>query len=70
MTNQRDELLHPIPQMTTFELRELREALEERLAMATLPPGIRPRDELEQQLSEVIAEQDECTRIRHANIHA
>jgi hypothetical protein len=70
MTNRRDELLHPAPQMTTFELRDLREGLEQRLAMQTLPPGSRPREELQQQLSEVIAEQDERARIRHAGTHA
>jgi hypothetical protein len=30
-----DQQLHPIPQMTTFELRDLRRALEETLAMET-----------------------------------
>jgi hypothetical protein len=70
MTNRCHELLHPIPQMTTFELRELREALEQRLAMHTLAPYSRPREELQQQLSELIAEQDERARIRHAGTHA
>jgi hypothetical protein len=70
MTSRSNELLHPVPQMTTFELTDLREALEETLAMATLPPGSRPRQELQQQLAEVIAEQDDRTRIRRANTHA
>jgi hypothetical protein len=65
MTKLRDELMHPIPQMTTFELRTLREALEQRLAMQTLPPYSQPREELQQELSEVIAEQDERARIRN-----
>ncbi len=56
--------------MTTYELRELRQALEERLPMETLPPLSLSREELQQQLSEVIAEQDERARIRHANTHA
>ena len=70
MTSRRNELLHPIPQMTTFELTDLREALEERLAQETLPACTLPREELRQQLSEVIAEQDERARIRRANTHA
>ena len=56
--------------MTTFELRELRRALEETLAMETPPPYARPREELQQQLSEVIVEQDERARIRRANTDA
>jgi hypothetical protein len=70
MTSRNNDLLHPVPQMATFELRELRRALEERLAMATLPPGSRPREELRQELGEVIAEQDERARIRRAGTHA
>ncbi|HEX2823578.1 MAG TPA: hypothetical protein VHO07_25960 [Streptosporangiaceae bacterium] len=67
-TDQR--LLHPISQMTTYELRDLRRALEETLAMETPPPYARPREELQQQLSEVIVEQDERARIRRANTDA
>jgi hypothetical protein len=70
MTSRSDELLHPIPQMTTFELTDLREALEQSLAMQKLPPGSRPREELQQRLSEVIAEQDDRARIRRAGTHA
>jgi hypothetical protein len=62
-----ERLLHPIPQMTTFELTELRRALEETLAMETLPRYARSREELSEQLADVIAEQDERERIRHAN---
>ena len=61
------QLLHPIPQMTTFELTELRRALEETLAMETLPRYARPREELSKDLADVIAEQDERERIRRAN---
>jgi hypothetical protein len=64
------QLLHPIPQMTTFELTDLRRALEETLAMETLPRYARSREELQQQLSEVIAEEDERARIRRANTDA
>jgi predicted secreted Zn-dependent protease len=70
MTSRSNEVLHPVPQMTTFELTELRVALEERLAMQTLPPCTRPRQELRQQLSEVIAEQDQRARIQRAGTHA
>jgi hypothetical protein len=65
-----DQQLHPIPQMTTFELRDLRRALEETLAMETLPRYVRSREELQQQLSEVIAEQDGRARTRRATANA
>jgi hypothetical protein len=64
------QLLHPIPQMTTFELTDLRRTLEESLAMETLPGQARSSEELQQQLSEVIAEQDERARIRRENTNA
>jgi DNA-binding transcriptional MocR family regulator len=70
MTNRSNEVLHPVSQMTTFELTDLRGTLEDRLAMPTLPPGSLPRGKLQQQLSEVIAEQDDRTRIRRAGTHA
>ena len=50
--------------MTTYELRELRERLEQTLAMQTLPRYVRPREDLSRQLTEVIAEQDERARIQ------
>jgi hypothetical protein len=56
--------------MTTFELRNLRRALEATLAMQTLPRYVRSREELQEDLSEVIAEQDERARIRRANTDA
>jgi hypothetical protein len=56
--------------MTTFELTEMRRALEETLAMETIPRYGRSREELQQQLSEVITEQDERARIRRANTNA
>ena len=67
MTEKNQQLLHPIPQMTTFELTELRRALEETLAMETLPRYTRSREELSKELADVIAEQDERERIRHAH---
>ena len=59
-------LLYPIPQMTTFELKELREKLEEVLSKPELPPYARPRTALQADLADVIAEQVERERIRHA----
>jgi hypothetical protein len=62
---------HPIPQLATFELRDLRQDLETMLAMGELPPYTRPRDELETMLAEVKAEQDDRERIqRQATGHA
>ena len=64
------QLLYPIPQMTTSELTKLRQALEETLAMETLPRYARPREELSKDLADVIAEQDERESIRRANSRA
>jgi hypothetical protein len=61
-----NRLLYPIPQMTTYELRDLREKLEETLAMPELPPYARPREKLQQDLDDVIAEEAVRERIRHA----
>jgi hypothetical protein len=58
---------YPVAQMTTYELRDLRQRLEEVLAMDELPPYTRPRGELQQTLTEVLAEQADRERIRHAN---
>jgi hypothetical protein len=70
VSRKNQQLIHPIPQMTTFELTELRRALEEALAMEALPRYARSREELQQQLSEAITEQDERARIRRANANA
>jgi hypothetical protein len=53
------KLLHPIPQMTTFELRDLRESLERVLGIETLPSHVRPREQLQADLDAVIKEQQE-----------
>lgn len=53
--------------MTTFELTELRRALEETLSVDALPRYSRSREELSEQLADAIAEEDERERIRHAN---
>ena len=63
-------LLYPIPQMTTSELAKLRRALEETLAMETLPRYARPREELSKDLADVIKEQDDRESIRRANSRA
>jgi hypothetical protein len=54
----------PVGQMTTYEIRDLRRTLEETLAMAETPPYTRPREHLEQMLTEVLAEQADRARIR------
>jgi hypothetical protein len=54
---------HPVRQMTTYELGELRERLEETLAMDTLPRYMRSREDLSRQLTEVIAEQESRARL-------
>jgi hypothetical protein len=64
------QLLHPIPQMTTSELTKLRRALEETLAMEVLPRYARPREELSKDLADVIKEQDDRESIRRANSRA
>jgi hypothetical protein len=53
--------------LTTGELQRLREGLEELLAMDTLPRIARPRAELQQELTEVLAEVADRERIRRAN---
>ena len=64
------QLLYPIPQMTTSELTKLRRALEETLAMEVLPRYARPREELSKDLADVIKEQDDRESIRRANSRA
>jgi hypothetical protein len=63
-------LLHPIPQMTTSELKELRSQLEQTLAMETPPRYARPSEELSKDLADVIEEQDKRESIRRANSRA
>jgi hypothetical protein len=57
---------HQLAQMTTSELRDYRQDLETALTMETLPPLYESREELQRRLDDVIAEQDERARIRHA----
>ena len=65
-----ERLLHPIPQMTTFELKELRSQLEQALGMEVLPRHSRSREELSKDLADVIGEQDQRESIRRANSRA
>jgi hypothetical protein len=53
----------PIPQLTTSELQRLREDLKYLLALETLPPVTRSREELQQTLADVIAEQEDRERM-------
>jgi len=62
-TDQKGRLLHPISKLVTWELRELRERLEQALSGPELPPYTRPREELQADLDAVIAEQDERERV-------
>ena len=53
---------HPVYALTTYELNERRSALEH--AIREIPPGTSVPGYLRNALAEVIAEQDERTRIR------
>ena len=58
-----DQPAYPPADMTTSELTKRRRDLEQ--ALTTSPPGAPSQAILRRQLDEVIAEQDERTRIRH-----
>jgi hypothetical protein len=53
---------HPLPALTTFELRDYRSELER--ALAALPEHVPARGLLQGKLAEVIAEQESRTTIR------
>ena len=53
---------HPLPALTTFELRDYRRDLEH--ALAALPDHVPARGLLQGKLGEVIAEQESRTTIR------
>jgi hypothetical protein len=55
---------HPVPALTTFELRDYRRELER--ALASLPGHAPVRGLLEGQLAEVQAEQDARAAVRSA----
>lgn len=55
---------HPLPAMTTFELRDYRRQLESAIAFfSRQDPAPPARDRLQARLDEVLAEQDERARI-------
>lgn len=58
---------HPLPAMTTFELRDFRRELERAIAFfdrqAPAPPA---RARLQARLDDVVAEQDERARLARA----
>jgi len=62
-TDRRQQLLYPITELVTWELRELRTELEKTLAKPEMPPYTRPRSELQADLEAVIAEQADRERI-------
>ena len=58
--------LHPVDQMTTWELTGYREDLETALAPETLSPLDASRDVLQRRLDAVVAEQEERAKIRRS----
>jgi hypothetical protein len=58
---------HPLPALTTFELRDLRRQMENAIAFFdTKDPVPAVRDDLQARLDAVTAEQESRTRIAHA----
>jgi hypothetical protein len=59
-----DQPKHPLPAMTTFELRDYRRDLERAIAFFDRQTPVPPaRDRLQATLDHVIAEQDDRTRL-------
>ncbi len=56
---------HPVPALTTFELRDYRQELEH--AIKSIAPDALAQDELRRKLGEVLAEQESRTHIQHAS---
>jgi hypothetical protein len=62
-----EEPKHPLPAMTTFELRDYRRQLESAIAyFDTIDPVPPARDRLQAKLDDVIAEQDDRKRLADA----
>jgi hypothetical protein len=62
-----DQPKHPLPAMTTYELRDYRRQLELAIAFSGRQNPVPPaRDRLQASLDGVLAEQEERTRIAHA----
>jgi hypothetical protein len=58
---------HPLPAMTTFELRDYRRQLESAITFfAKQDPAPPARDELQAKLDVVLAEQESRTRLANA----
>jgi hypothetical protein len=55
---------HPLPQLTTYELRDYRRQLEH--ALGTVPERTPSRDRLQGRLADVLAEQDSRARVHAA----
>jgi hypothetical protein len=53
---------HPMPQLTTYELRDYRHELEH--ALKTLPDHATVRAQLQARLAEVLAEQESRNRLQ------
>ena len=59
-----DQPKHPLPAMTTYELRDYRRQLENAIAFFDRQTRVPPaRDRLQAKLDDVIAEQDDRARI-------
>jgi hypothetical protein len=62
-----DQPKHPLPAMTTFELRDYRRQLESAIAFFDRQDPVPPaRRRLQAKLDEVIAEQDDRVRLARA----
>jgi hypothetical protein len=58
---------HPLPELTTFELRDFRRDLERAIAfLDRQDPGPAARRGLQARLDDVLAEQDERARLARA----
>ncbi len=63
-----DQRLHPVSQMTTYELAGYRSNLERALSAEALPEGGPSPAQLRKRLDVVLAEQQERERIRRASM--
>jgi len=58
---------HPLPALATFELKDYRRQLESAIAFFNRQDPVPPaRDRLQAKLDDVLAEQDERTRLARA----
>jgi hypothetical protein len=62
-----DQPKHPLPALTTYELRDYRRELESAIAFFDRQDPVPPaRDRLQAKLDEVLAEQDQRSRIANS----